>query len=175
MGVPKWALHLFLSILISFQIILTLGGHWSGGTEVLIVNCLRMSYNLIGSLPVLCHAIQSQFLGAMEGGGVGASEEHLQTSAKASTLFFRRLRDRYPAQPVDISIRNYLHFIALLGFFWDSDFFGIPRSARTYGLGPARSGMHILQPELPVRNDTSFLTYAFSQANTRLIEQNIHS
>jgi len=47
-------------------------------------------------------------------------------------------------------------------FFWDSVFFGIPRSTRTYGLGPAGSGMHILQPELRVRNDTSFLTYAFS-------------
>ena len=80
MGVPP----------ISFQIILTLAGHWSGGTQVLIVNGLKRSYKLIGSLPVLCHGIQSQW-GVKEGGGVGAGEDHLQTSGKASTLFSRRL------------------------------------------------------------------------------------
>ena len=36
--------------------------------------------------------------------------------------------------------------LTLLGFFWDSVFFGIPRSARTHMLSPEGSGMHILAP-----------------------------
>ena len=106
---------------ISFQIFLTLAGHWSEGTQVLIVNCLRKSYDMIGSLAVLCHGIQSQW-GAKEDGGVGAGEEQFQTSGKAPTLFFRRLRDQYPAQPVDISFSNYLHFTYTFRFLhlWNS-------------------------------------------------------
>ena len=55
--------------------------------------------------------------------------------------------------------------LTLLDFSWDSVFFGIPRSARTYRLDPAGSRMHILQPELRVQNDTfsGFLTYGWKR------------
>jgi len=97
---------------------------------------------------------------------------------------FRRMERPPLSSPLDCETRIHTHhnpstslceinytLLALLDFVWDSVFFGIPRSARTYGLGPAGSGMHIIQPELRVWNDISFLTYyACSYWPHRLLE-----
>ena len=101
----KWAFR-------PFQIILA--GHWSGGTQVLIVNCLRKSY--IFQVTVLCQGILSQW-GEWREQGWELERQHLWASRKASTQFSEMLRDQYPVNAVDITFSNYLHFQV---------FFGIP-------------------------------------------------
>jgi len=74
---------------------------------------------------------------------VGASEATPLDLWKGVRTVLRMLREQTPSTSL-FQITDTL--LTLLGFFWDSVFFGIPRSARTYMLGPAGSGMHILAP-----------------------------
>ena len=105
---------------------------------MLIVNCLRKSYKLIGSFPALCHGTWSHW-GGKEGGGVGASEatplgkEGRGVGASEATplelwkgvrTVLRALQDRYTPSTSLFQITCTL--LTLLVFFGISCFLGFP-------------------------------------------------